>query len=448
MVSGARARPHTSEAGFWGGPWIKSTGDGLGAARALLVGLALLMIGNGLQSAVVGVRSEIEGFGLGIGGLVMAAYYLGFLIGTRAAEHFLATVGHIRLFAALASMASTAAIVYLIWIHPISWIGLRFVVGLCMAGLFVTAESWLNDMASNAIRGRLLATYMVVMMGGSMSGQLMLNVSDPGGFKLFVISSALSSLALVPVSLSASSSPQLAVPKPMGLREVIRAAPVGVYSAFWVGIANGGLVGLGALYAAAEGLPASRISLFVAAPMAGSILMQWPVGAVSDRIQRRVMILVVAIIATAVSAAHLTTAPGTAMSLVLMFALGGSVFPLYSLAVALTGDNVPTSQINGASATLVRTVGVGAVIGPTLGGLLMETISSKMFFVLQIWVNAMIVLYVVYRIVAHRAIPVAEQGRFQPWPARASAMAASLLRRRPNNRQQAKPQKRRLTAKH
>ena len=202
-------RPESADDGLSGGPWIEPRGDGLGAVRSLLVGVALVMSCNGLLRATLGVRAELEDFGLAVTGVVMAGYFLGFLFGTKAAEHFIATVGHIRVFSALASVASAASVLHVIWIHPLSWGLLRFIFGLCLAGILVTVESWLNDMATNATRGRMLSRYMIVTMGAMGAGQLMLNSANPAGFKLFVVSSALISLALVPVSLSASTAPPL-----------------------------------------------------------------------------------------------------------------------------------------------------------------------------------------------------------------------------------------------
>ena len=205
MASGSVVRPEPGDDGLAGGPWIESGGDHLGAVRSLLAGVVLVMACNGLLRVALGVRAESEDFGLVVTGVVMAGYFLGFLFGTRAAEHFIATVGHIRVFAALAAMGSTSSILHVIWVHPASWTLLRFAYGMCLAGILVTVESWLNDMATNATRGRMLSRYMIVTMGGMGAGQLMLNLADPGGVKLFVLSSALISLALVPVSLSAST---------------------------------------------------------------------------------------------------------------------------------------------------------------------------------------------------------------------------------------------------
>ena len=412
-----------------GGPWVESRGPGLGAAKALLAGICLMMVGNGLQGAVLGVRADSEGFGLTVAGLVMACYFLGFFFGTSAAVNLLTRVGHIRTFAAFASTASSAALLYVVWVNPISWGVLRVVFGLCMAGTYVVVESWLNDMATNENRGRLLAMYMVVMMGGASVGQFLLNAADPNGFRLFILSSVLISMALIPVTLSATSAPPLAVPEPLSLRELFQLAPAGLVTSFWVGTAHGTLVGLGALFAANEGLTAARIAWFIGVPALGAVVFQWPIGALSDRVSRRAVMFFVAIAAAVVSGALIVIEPGAELSFVFMFMLGGCTFPLYSLAMAITNDRVPPAQLNSASAGLVRTSGFGLVLGPALGGAVMAATAADAYFVILVVVHAIIAAYLAYRIVATDAIPVEQQSRFAQWPARASAMAVHLIKR-------------------
>ncbi len=412
-----------------GGPWIEAQGDALGAVRSLLIGVALVMSSNGLLRVSLGVRAEIEGFGLVVTGLVMAGYFLGFLFGTKAAEYFIASVGHIRVFAALASVASTATLLHVVWINPVSWALLRLAFGLCLAGILVTVESWLNDMATNATRGRMLARYMIVTMGGIGVGQLMLNTADPSGFKLFVIASVLVSLALVPVTLSASTAPPLSVPEPISIRKLFSNIPLGLVTSFLIGIAQGCLMGLGAYFAAIEGLSNSRISLFVVAPIFGAVALQWVIGSASDRVSRRLVILVIASIAAATAGLHLWVQAGSVISLVLMFVHGGTTFPLYSLAMAVTADAVSRSQLTGASASVVRVSGIGAVFGPLLAGVLMSVISPLLYFIVIAVAHIAVAMYAGYRMTARPALPVEQQRRFQPWPMRASAVASYLLRR-------------------
>ena len=429
MASGAVVRPDPDDDRLAGGPWIESRGDHLGAVRSLLAGVVLVMACNGLLRVTLGVRAELEDFGLVVTGVVMAGFFLGFLLGTRAAEHFISTVGHIRVFGAMAAVGSAASVLHVVWVNPLWWTLLRLVYGLCLAAILVTVESWLNDMATNATRGRMLSRYMIVTMGGMGAGQLLLNVADPAGFKLFAVSSALISFALVPVSLSASTAPPLVVPEPISLRVLVKIVPLGMLTAFWVGVSQGCLMGLGAFYAATEGLSSTGISLFVVSPIVGSVVFQWLVGSASDRVPRRYVILAVAVVAAGSAGLHLLVELGSPLSLLLMLVHGGATFPLYSLAVATTADSVTAAQLTGASASLVRVSGVGAVIGPTLGGALMAVIAPWAYFAVLVAAHLVIALYVLYRMFGQPPLPVGAQGQCDPWPVRASAVAAYLLRR-------------------
>lgn len=411
-----------------GGPYLDD--NPTVAARGLLIGVALLMAGNGLQGSLLGVRTESEGFSLTATGVVMACYFAGFLVGSRSAERLLGQVGHIRVFAALASSASAAVLMHALFISPVTWGLMRFVTGMCMAGLYVVAESWLNDMATNATRGRLLSAYMVATMGGLTAGQFLLEVADPEGFELFVLSSILVSASLLPVTLSASSTPPAGVPEPLSFRELARHVPTGVLSAFWVGTSTGVLIGLGAVYAVAADVPDNRISTFLAAPLVGSFMLQFPIGWISDRISRRTVMLWVAAFACGLAAVLATVSPGSWLAIGLMFFLGGTVFPLYSLTIAFTADWLPQSQLTASSAALVRVNGIGAVFGPLAAAPLMALASPAMFFWVMVVTHGVIVAYISWRVVFRDALPAERQGAFVAYPARASAVASNLIGRR------------------
>jgi MFS family permease len=411
-----------------GGPAIASR-NVAAASWALFCGLALIMVGNGLNGAVLGLRSEAEGFGLGVSGLVMASYFAGFLAGTSFTERALRAVGHIRVFAALASTASSAVLVHTVIVDPIVWSLMRFVFGACMAGLYVVVESWLNDLSTNATRARLLAVYMVVSMGSLGVGQLMLNVADPSGFSLFVLASVLVSMALVPVTLSASSAPPLVVPEPMNLRALVRVVPSGVFSSFCVGAALGTLLALGAVYGSAVGMSPARISVFLAAPMVASVLSQWPIGLAADRFPRRAVMIAVAVVAAAAAASLLVMPDGSNGAIVAMFVVGAAGYPLYSLTIAYSMDWLPQEQMMGASAALVRINGVGSLVGPLVTAGLMAAFSPHMYFVMLCGAHALIAVFLGYRALVRDALPMERQRRYVAFPARATAAAAALARR-------------------
>ncbi|MFW2383720.1 MAG: MFS transporter [Acidimicrobiales bacterium] len=402
----------------------------LGATWALFLGLGFLMMGNGLQSSLVGLRAESEGFGTTVTGIVMSFYFVGFLFGTRIANKALQNVGHIRVFAALASTASSSVLVYALLVHPVTWALMRFATGVCFAGLYVVVEGWLNNMATNANRGRILAMYMVISIGGVGLGQLFLNAGATTGSELFIISSVLVSLALVPVALSGASAPPVVVSPTFPLHKIWEIVPTGLITAFLTGIGNGALFGMGAAYASAAGLSPGAIGLFVLMPMIGGVAFQFPIGALSDRVSRRGIIFAVAAVGVAVPLLHQGIDPGTPVSYALMLLLGGVMFPLYSLGIAYTNDWLPTEEIVGAAGQLVLANGFGAVMGPFLAAAFIKGFGNQAFFLSIALAHGVLVCYLAYRIVSRDALPVDEQGEFIPYPSRGSAVAAQLLVRR------------------
>lgn len=412
-----------------GGPWMPASSVAA-ATWALFLGLALVMMGNGLNGSVLGVRSEAEGFGLAVTGVVMAAYFAGFLAGTLFAEFALKTVGHIRVFAALASMASSAVLVHALSVNPVTWAVMRFVFGGCMAGLYVVVESWLNDLATNKTRGRLLSIYMIVTMGGISLGQLMLNFDDGSGLRLFILASVLVSVSLVPVTLSASSAPPFAVPEPMGLRSLAKVVPTGIVTSFFTGAATGGLMGMGAVYAASAGLSQSRISLFLTAPLIGSIASQWPIGWLSDRFPRRGVMLAVASLGSFGALAALMVDDGATGAMLAMGLVGAMMFPLYSLSIAYTNDWIRVEQILGASATLIRVNGMGAIVGPLAAAGLMAGFGARFLFWWIAGSLGAIAVYLLFRVLAKDPLPFDQQRAYVTFPARASSAAANLIPRR------------------
>jgi MFS family permease len=270
---------------------------------------------------------------------------------------------------------------------------------------------------------------MVVSMGSLAAGQLLLNVADPSGFSLFVLASVLVSMALVPVTLSASSAPPLVVPEPMNLRALYGVVPSGVVSSFCVGAALGTLLALGAVYGSAVGMSPARISLFLAAPMAASVLSQWPIGLLADRLPRRAVMIVVALVAAAAAASLLAMPDGSDAAVAAMFVVGAAGYPLYSLTIAYSMDWLPQEQMMGASAALVRINGVGALVGPLVTAGLMAAVDPHMYFAVLFGAHVLIAVFLGYRSVVGDTLPMSRQRRFVAFPGRATAAAAVLMRR-------------------
>lgn len=400
------------------------------AMWALFLGVALMMLGNGLQGTLLGVRASLEEFDTAVIGIIQAAYFAGFLLGSRFTMRALGRVGHIRVFAALASMASTAALLHAVFVNPPTWFAMRLVTGFCMAGLFVVAESWLNDQTKPEKRGQTLSIYMVVTMGALTGGQFLLNVADPQAFELFVIASVLVSLSLVPMALSDARAPAFAVTAPLPLRELLAVVPTGLVVMFFSGAAAATLFSIGPVYASGIGMSTAEISLFMGASVIGATILQMPIGWLSDKVPRRGVMIAVAIVATLGSVAGGYTSTGWP-GVFAMFAIGSTSFPLYSLAIAYTNDWIGDDQRIAASGLLVMVNGVGAVFGPLAASILMRQFDPSAYFFTLAIAHGAIVVYLGYRIIARDGVPVDEQSIYQAIPARSSPVAAALGRIRP-----------------
>ncbi len=396
------------------------------AAWALLLGIGLMMLGNGLQGTLLGIRALMEGFSTPVTGLVMTGYYIGFLAGSVLAPRIVERVGHIRVFAALAAIASAAVLLHPLYIDPWFWGAMRLATGFSYAGLYVVAESWLNDRATNETRGKILSVYMIVMLSGLALGQLLLNFGDPGGFDLFILISVLVSLALVPISLTAASAPDFQAPTPVGLLELYRISPLGVLGGLGVGISQGTVFGIGAVYARISGMSTAETSLFMALIVIGGIVLQWPIGWLSDIFDRRRVIAVVTFIAaaTAIAGALLPLPLWGVMVVALIF--GGVNLPMYSLCGAHINDHLAPAQMVGASSGLVLVTGLGAVVGPGIASAAMAYTAPAAFFWWLAAIHAAIGVFAIWRMTRRAPVPMDEQGAFVAMPPRASPMAAAM----------------------
>jgi MFS family permease len=306
---------------------------------ALLLGIALMMLGNGLQGSLLGIRASLEGFPTTATGILMSGYFAGFLVGSVLAPKLVARVGHVRAFAALASLASSAILIHLVWIDPAIWTVIRLVTGFCYAGLYVVAESWLNDQATNQTRGQLLSIYMVVVLGAAAAGQGLLNLADPAAADLFILVSTLISLSLIPMLLSTGRAPPFDAPRPVGIRQLYQVSPTGVVGYFGAMMASGAYFGMGAVYGHEIGLSVRDISVFVSLILLGGMFLRWPLGRLSDAWDRR-QVLTGVIFAAALFAllASMTAERSLPGLFVLTAPFGGTTLPLYSLCIAYTND--------------------------------------------------------------------------------------------------------------
>ncbi|MEP7112742.1 MAG: MFS transporter [Ilumatobacteraceae bacterium] len=398
------------------------------ATWGLFVGLAFLLLAAGLFGTLLGVRSELIKLPTAVSSLISASYYLGFLVGSRVALSALGRVGHIRVYSALASLLSAAMLAVGLTESAPAWAWLRFVTGLCLAGQYVVAESWLNNLATNENRGRLLAIYAVVTSGAFGIGQVLLFAIDARVITGFAIASIITSLAVAPVALSEDAvAPVVVKRQHISLRELANVVPTGVFSCVLVGMAHGALTGMAAIYATRVGLSTGRIGLFVAAPNIGGMLLHWPVSAASDDIDRRAVGFAASIGAIGAAVLLLLGPSSSPMALLLIAVLGGCSYPIYSIAAAYTNDWIEPEHVNAAASQLVTLYGLGAVAGPFVAAGMMIVAGPKGFFWAVIALHGLLATFFVYRMKAWRA-PLAKR----PWsevslPARAFFVPATVV---------------------
>ena len=398
----------------------------LRSAWALLLGMLLLMLGNGLQGTVLGIRGTIEGYDAGTMSVVMSAYFVGFLLGSYRAPDMIRRVGHVRVFAALASMISALFILYAAAPDPWIWIAMRCAVGFCFAGVYVVAESWLNDAATNETRGQALSLYMIVQMIGIISAQAMVNLADPGGYGLFVVMSVLVSVAVAPILLTASDAPAFRMTKRMSLMQLYRISPLGCVGTFLLGGVLAGTFGMGAVFGMEKGLSIGQISVFVAAIYTGGLLAQFPIGWLSDRMDRRLLVLRLTAAGAAVIFAGFAFTAHFPVVLALGFVIGAVANPLYSLLIAHTNDFLDHSDMAAAAGGLLFINGVGAMSGPLAIGALMTTFGPGAFFLYNGILLALISLYAAYRATRRPAPPVESTSSYAPVAPQASPVALEV----------------------
>ncbi|GGH25865.1 Predicted arabinose efflux permease, MFS family [Cribrihabitans marinus] len=369
----------------------------MSSAWALLLGMMLLQVGNGMQGTLLGIRGAIEGFSTFSMSIVMSAYFLGFLFGSQMATGMIRRVGHVRVFAALASLISAVMILYPTFTSPWAWIVGRVVIGFCFSGVYVTAESWLNNAASNETRGQALSLYMIVQMVGIVSAQALIPFGDPAGFVLFIIPSVLVSLAFAPILLSISPTPAFDTAKPLPLSKLFQISPLACVGMFLLGGVFSAQFGMAPVYAAEEGLSVSRISIFISTFFIGAMVLQYPIGWLSDRMDRRLLVLAAALICGLGALIGLFLGGSFAMLLVAGVLIGGMSNPLYSLLIAHANDYLDHDDMAAASAGMVLFNGLGAVAGPLITGWVMGVAGPRGFFLFVAVLIFGLALYAAYR---------------------------------------------------
>lgn len=383
----------------------------------VLVATALLILGNGALSTLLALQMVQAAFPSFVVGLVMSAYFVGLVFGAFYGHRLISGVGHIRAFAALASCFSAATLVHPFLVSAIPWAGLRFVEGFCLAGLIMCTESWLNARATNANRGRILSIYQITYYLAQGCGQFLLNLPNAAGFGLFVIASVLLSLSLVPIAAVRVEAPPLPAPSHFGFRELYSVSPLGVVGAFAAGMILGAFYGLGPYFARQVGLSLFGTTQFMGLVIFGGLLLQWPIGRVSDRFDRRTVLVGLAIAIALVSVGMVVTAGRAGvefMGLGVLF--GGVSFTLYPLCVAHANDQIKGEGFVRTSGGLIVAYGVGAALGPLGASALMNVQGPGALFAFTGVVALTTAVFAVWRMQRRAAVPLADQAEFQALP--------------------------------
>ncbi|MGY6412137.1 MAG: MFS transporter [Alkalilacustris sp.] len=374
---------------------------------ALLLGIVLIMLGNGMHFTLIGLRGDHEGFSAASLAVITSGYFLGFLSGARYAPVLIRRVGHVRVFAALGSFMSAGLIAFPLLAEPWAWTLLRVLIGFCMSGIYVVAESWLNNAATNQTRGKVLSAYMICQTLGIIGAQGLLTLGDAATSALFIGASILVSISFAPILLSATPVPAVEVARPMTLRKLFAGSPLGTVGIFLLGGVYATQTGMAAVYGAQIGLTAAQIALFVAMLFAGALVLQYPIGWLSDQIDRRKLIFGAALAGGAACVAGWLGA-GLPALLAAAFLAGGVTTPLYALFLAYTNDFLAAEDMPAASGGLIFAFGLGAIVGPLATGWAMEGVGPRGFWLVLGATFAAIAAYALYRMGRRDAAPAAE----------------------------------------
>lgn len=373
------------------------------SVASLLLSFGLLIMANGMFNTLLGLRGRLEGFSTETIGLVMAGHFVGLLLGAIYAVRAVRAAGHIRAFATFASILSVAVLSHILIIDPVVWFGLRVVAGFCMAGMVMVVESWLNERAVNTTRGQIFSLYMMINYFGSGLGQFALTIADPAEFQLFVIASIIFSLALVPVLMTGASAPKPVSPQRMKFRELYAISPLGVVGTMCAGMTNATMNSMGPVFAKDSGLSLAEISTFMAVVIMGGMVLQFPLGRLSDRWDRRSVLLLTAsgttLAAFAIIWASEVSAAGGAGYWVFVAGAfyGAFVYTVYPLSAAQINDLADPDKLVQISSGLLIAYGSGAVLGPIIASQLMGEAGPQGMFLFTAAIGGCLALFVIYR---------------------------------------------------
>lgn len=393
--------------------------------RSLLAAIFMLMAGSGFLATLISLRLERAGSSTLVIGAVATAYFGGLVLGALRADLVVRRVGHIRAFASFVALLSASTLAYVLLQDPLFWAALRLIDGICVAGVFICLESWLNDRAEPETRGGILAAYMVALYSGQAVGQLLLGASGAMPAVPFQLASILISLAIIPVSLTRSTAPLPTEPAPFSLSRFFEVSPLGVVGAIATGLMLGAFYGLAPVHVRRLGLDLGETASFMSVVILGGVALQWPLGRLSDIYDRR-LVIVACFGATVVASAGIALMTGPGFLLLALGGLfGGLSFALYPLCVAHSNDRLQASERVAASGGLVLLYSVGAALGPIGGASAMTMLGTYGLFLFIALCAAAALAFSLWRLAARDPVPGDEQQTYQILP-RTTPVAALL----------------------
>lgn len=370
-----------------------------------LLSLFIFILGSGLFTTLLTVRLHNEHASTLIIGAMTGAYYAGLAYGSFKIERYILAVGHIRAFAAFASFLTVVSLTQGLFINPWGWLVLRFLAGLATAGIFIVIESWLLSVGDASGRGKILAFYMISLYAAQALGQLMINISDPNTLTLFALIAILSSLSVIPISLTKIPAPEISEPSSLNFIKLFKASASGLLSSLCAGLILGAIYGLLPLVIMQKTASTSNVGLFMALVIFGGMFLQYPVGKLSDFIERRFILLVLSVLTVIVSFLMTYSFDNVYLAYAVTFLLGGLTFTLYPVSISHTCDSLDQKDIVSGTQGVLLAYSIGATIGPFIAPAFMHTTGSNGLFYYLITIGILLTLFLTWRKTQVASVP-------------------------------------------
>jgi len=384
---------------------------------ALLMGSAFLLFAGGLNSLILPIRGEAEGFTAASLGLLGTGWALGYVVGCLRTPTLVARVGHIRAFGAMCAIAAIAVLLSLILITPWVWIPVRALSGFCFAGAAMIVESWLNERTDASSRGRVFGVYTMVNLAATTAGQLILTLGDATGYVFFALAAIVYCMALLPTAISATTTPKPLTQVSLNLRALWRNSPIAVFAVMMVGVSNASFGTLAAVYAARIGMSLSEIALFASIPILAGAVSQIPVGIASDRFDRRKVLIAVSLLALVADGLFIALGSmGLPVVMALAALFGATVFAMYPVIVAHANDHAEPGSFIQVSGGLLLVFGIGSIFGPTMAGFAMTSYGAATLFAVTGGAHALLIAFAILRIATAPAVSPENKTRFRAKP--------------------------------